>query len=83
MEYRCRKALNAIAKGMDLATARIDQKRYSDAMQKPISAFLEDPTYETFRAAVEALEEYQKNYTRWVAPVLSKHNQTTPEGNQP
>jgi hypothetical protein len=58
--------------GLDRAVARIDQKRAEDACMRAITAFNKAPTTVTLKAAAEALEAYEREYVRWIAPILDR-----------
>jgi hypothetical protein len=58
--------------GLDRAVARIDQKRAEDACMRAIAAFNKAPADVTFKAAEEALGAYEREYVRWIAPILDR-----------
>jgi len=70
--------------GMRKAEARMALKRYQLACETAVQPFLENPTEETKRAAIEAIDEFMSIYQRWVEPhlgsVLVHEGGDTPAG---
>ena len=81
MTYNTTRFRTKQVNGMDLAMARMDKARYEAQAMDVIKAFIETPTEATLHASTEALQEFFKQYSRWVAPILGKLQANQPKGN--
>ncbi|HZW22419.1 hypothetical protein [Noviherbaspirillum sp.] len=58
--------------GINKADARMALKRYQLACEAAVQPFLDAPTEETKRAAIDAINEFISMYQRWVEPYLGE-----------
>ena len=60
--------------GLERASARIDQKAAEDRCMRVIKTFQLSPSTVSMQAASAALDAYEKEYARWIAPVVARLN---------
>lgn len=64
----------AYVSGGQKTQARIEQKTAEMKCMRVIDAFRQAASWVTFVAATAALDAYEKEYVRWIAPIATKLN---------